>query len=182
MHAIALACSRKLQASAGRQRTVLGQQVWSAMRRLQTHVALVYCQGHVQNEAADEAVKAAAKGGPGDPSEDPTPIPYGVTATVLAQHFRRLQADEARHDDGHWAKICRDGPPKWKEHEAMTRAEQHILAQLRATKCSLLADYRHLCGWAESPACECGAPVQNVEHVRRFRIRLSKPLHGSERK
>ena len=111
------------------------------MRRLQTHVALVYCQGHVQNEAADEAVKAAAKGGPGDPSEDPTPIPYGVTATVLAQHFRRLQADEARHDDGHWAKICRDGPPKWKEHEAMTRAEQHILAQLRATKCSLLADY-----------------------------------------
>ncbi len=170
---------RALQAGPGRQRTVLGQQIWSALRatarRLQAHVTLVYCPGHVQiagNEEADEEAKAAAKDAPADPAEDPTPIPFGVAATVLKQHFRAQQAAEQRQDDGHWAKACKDGPPKWKDHEGMTCAEQRILAQLRAGKCSLLADYRHLCGWAESPACECGAPVQDVEHVL-----LHCPLH-----
>ena len=135
----------------------------------------MYCPGHVQiagNEAADEEAKAAANDAPDDPSEDPTPIPFGVAATVLKQHFRRQQAAEERQDDGDWAKVCKDGPPKWKDHEEMTRAEQRILAQFRAGKCSLLADYRHLCGWEESPACECGAPVQSVEHVL-----LQCPIH-----
>ena len=96
----------------------------------------------------------------------------GVAATVLKQHHRRQQAAEARQDDGHWAKVCKDGPPRWKDLEGLTRAEQRILAQLRAGKCSLLADYRHLCGWAESPACECGAPQQDAEHVL-----LHCPIH-----
>ena len=170
---------RALQAGAAAQRSVLGQQIWSALRALarrhRAHVTIVYCPGHVQiagNEAADDEAKAAAKEAPGDPSEDPTPIPLGVAATVLKRHFREQQAAEARRDDGHWAKACKDGPPKWKDHEGMTRAEQRILAQLRAGKCSLLKDYRHLCGWAESPACECGAPEQSVEHVL-----LQCPIH-----
>jgi ribonuclease HI len=174
---------RALQAGAGRQRTILGQQIWSALRavsgRLQVHVTLVYCPGHVQiagNEAADAEAKAAAQDAPEDPSEDPTPIPFGVAATILKRHFRQQQAAEVVRDrvekDGHWAKVCRDGPPKWREHEGMTRAEQRILAQFRAGKCSLLADYRHMCGWEKSPACDCGAPVQSVEHVV-----LECPIH-----
>jgi hypothetical protein len=95
-----------------------------------------------------------------------------VAAAVLKQYYRRQQAAEARQDGGHWAQVCKDGPPKWKDHEGMTRAEQRILAQFRAGKCSLLNDYRHLCGWAENPACECGAPVQDVEHVL-----LQCPIH-----
>ena len=31
---------------------------------------------------------------------------------------------------------------------------------------------RLMCGWAESPACECGAPVQSAEHVL-----LQCPIH-----
>eukprot|EP00662_Eupelagonemidae_sp_cell21_P058328 gene58328-biopygen30229 len=169
---------RALQAGPSSQRTVLGQQIWSALRaaarRLQAHVTLVYCPGHVQvagNEAADGEAKAAASDAPRDPAEDPTPIPFGVAATVLKQHFRQKQGAEARGDGGHWGKVCKDGPPKWAD-EGVTRAEQRILAQLRAGKCSLLADYQNLCGWADSPACKCGAQVESVEHFL-----LDCPIH-----
>lgn len=131
-------------------------------------MTLVYCPGHVQiegNEEADKEAKKAAESAPEDPAQDPTPIPHSVAVAVLKHYYRAEQHAEWCHsDNGHWAKVC-TVPPRWKDQEGATRAEERILAQFRAGKCSLLADYRHMNGWEESPACECGAPVQDVEHV-----------------
>ncbi len=50
------------------------------------------------------------------------------------------------------------------------------MAQLRAGKCPVLADYRHACKWLDSSACACGAPSESVQHLV-----LNCPLHENER-
>ena len=40
-----------------------------------------------------------------------------------------------------------------------------MLAQLRAGKSPVTAEYRHLIGALDSPACACGAAVESVRHL-----------------
>eukprot|EP00661_Eupelagonemidae_sp_cell13_P002566 gene2566-4064_t len=168
---------RALLTGPGLQRCRLGQQIWAALHelgsRFDVHVTLVYCPGHVDiagNEEADaEAKKAAAQ----HLSDDATPIPLGVAATALRQHVRRRRETDALGNGGAWAEACKDGAPKWSD-DGMSRAEQRILAQFRAGKTPLVAEYRHLCNFTDTPtpACECGAATESVRHMV-----LECPIH-----
>ena len=64
------------------------------------------------------------------------------------------------------AEVCRGRAPKWSD-EGQSRAEQRILAQLRAGKSPLLAGYRSSCRFegTPSPACACGAAGETARHL-----------------
>ena len=51
-----------------------------------------------------------------------------------------------------------------------------MVAQLRAGRCPITAEYRHRCGWEETPACACGSAVESVAHLV-----LSCPRYEKER-
>jgi ribonuclease HI len=154
----------------------LGQQIWQELRRLTerhgAHVTLAYVPGHAGiegNERADVEASAAAEEAKG--AEDPTPIPLPLAKTCIRALGRR-QRDAAIERDSHWWEATRGKKPRWPR--GMTRGQERVIAQLRAGKCPVTAQYLHLIeakGTTNnahykvgSPHCECGA-VDSVRHL-----------------
>eukprot|EP00666_Eupelagonemidae_sp_cell4sb_P002759 gene2759-19799_t len=191
------AAIRALERGPHCQGTILGQRIWAALcgvgRRFDAHVTIAYTPGHVgieQQEEADEEAKEAARDAvmdliyradDGEAERDPTPLPLDVAMNVLQSYFRSEQRSAVERDS-HWWETTQGDAPKWPK--GISRAQERILAQLRAGKCPITAQYKHLIaatecacddkrrkrvesGCVRCPAagCLCGAPMDSVRHL-----------------
>jgi ribonuclease HI len=161
---------RALEGGPWRQRHGLGQQIWRELCRVcdrhDAHVTIVYIPGHADiagNESADDEAREAARAARAAPGGDPTPIPYPLARTLVRAHGRR-QAWAAVEKDSHWWQVTQGRAPQWPR--GLTRGQERVIAQLRAGKCPIVAEYLHLIKEADSPRCpQCPAPVEDVHHL-----------------
>ena len=156
----------------------LEEQVWELLNavtaRHGAHVTLQWVPGHVdlaEQEQSDEVAKRAAR----ECAQDAAPVSYGVAKAVVDASLRaRWYATTtdrpyvgipATHV---WRRATGGKTPK---HGGDTpRAEQRLLAQLRAGKSPVLDSYAHHLGNIPAPQCrDCGgppdAPKGDVEHM-----------------
>ncbi len=146
------------------QKSALRQEIWEMLRvveeRFDAHVTVAYVPGHANLDLhADAEAKGAARDAV-EAGDDRTPISFGLAQSVLRDYGRQRQ----------WAAVERDSA--WWHATGLTRGQERIVAQLRAGKSPVLADYRHACKWLDSSACACGAPSESVQHLV-----LNCPLH-----
>eukprot|EP00662_Eupelagonemidae_sp_cell21_P058039 gene58039-biopygen21819 len=159
---------RRLERGPWQQTSRLGHQVWLALRAVEVrhdaHVTLAYVPGHVDldgNEQADQEAKGAAQEARARP-EDPTPIPLDLAKTILRGKARRDQWAAVERDSAWWAATQGKAP---RYPGTFRRGQERVIAQLRAGKCPITAQYQHRIEQCDSPACECGAAVEDVEHL-----------------
>ena len=107
------------------------------------------------------AIAQAAREARADPPRQP-PVPFALARSKIRAYGRQKQW-AAVERDSHWWAVTEGRPPKYPE--GLTRGQERIIAQLRAGKCPITAEYRHRCGWEETPACVCGAAVESVAHL-----------------
>ncbi len=167
--------TRSLAKGQWKQSSVIGQKIWAALScidaRYGAHVTLAYVPGHVGldgNSAADKEAKGAARDA-ADAGDDGTAINIDTAKSAIRNYGRKEQWDAVERNS-HWWHSTGGKLPKYPA--GLTRGQERVVAQLRAGKCPILADYNKLCGWADSPACACGAPVEDVKHLI-----LDCPLH-----
>ena len=72
--------------------------------------------------------------------------------------------------DSHWWQVTNGKPPQWPR--GLTRGQERVIAQLRAGKCPITAEYLRLIEAKdadgvpiESAACQCGAAAETVRHL-----------------